>query len=295
MNRNHSIILATVSGIAAFINLLLLIFGLYVGMYPDDARKKFGDQFMTWFVSLPLPIIIAILIILLTCCILFSLWAAGIFNKKSETIPSQPTPITNQQIINDSATGLQNPTFNGPVNFGQLEDKKKDEFERLSKPKFTFHYLSWHDELLIKNATVEQFLIFIKNDISAGWWYTDVINIGYKIRYSVDAEQTIFYSPEKDNVDIPGFVFHGIKSKLVDNNKGGVSSSGGSHISNFFTISVEEIGLGDNVKLLVKFDTHEKDACGFFYHMQERLKKKSFKIKLQEGRERRMPQSFLTS
>lgn len=149
--------------------------------------------------------------------------------------------------------------------------KKKDSAEsRLEQPEIIFHRMFYHYELFIEGASPEQFANYIKESISASFWY---LHINNKIAYDVDWTRTKFYDPQKDNTVVYGIVFHGIKYDLEQREGGVLNRRNEIKIPEMFTVSIISGRLGDKTKLRVNFDTQIQDVCGFFDNMKKELGK----------------------
>ena len=152
----------------------------------------------------------------------------------------------------------------------ELESKKIIE----SKPEIVFYRRVYQRELLVENASAEQLMRYIKEGISGSLWY---LHIDDKIAYDVDSSQTKFYDPQKDNAITHGIVFNGIKydleQKKSENGQRILNRKNGQKIPDLFYVSISSAGLGDKTKLLVRFDTDIRDACGFFDVMKKELNK----------------------
>lgn len=143
------------------------------------------------------------------------------------------------------------------------------------EPEITFPNLFVHDELTINKAAPEQIVDYIKNSISSTLWY---LHIRDEIAYDVDQGQTKFYYPNKDNLSFYGIVFAGIKYDLESKGNGILNRKNGNKIPNLFTISISSAGLGNETKILLKFDTQIQDAEGFFYEWVIKELRKIFDV-----------------
>ena len=137
-------------------------------------------------------------------------------------------------------------------------------------PEIIFHRMFHHYELFVEGANPEQVVIYIKENISASFWYLHIDN---KIAYDVDHTRTKFYDPNRNNTVVYGIVFHGIKYALEQRAGKVLNRRNGEKIPEMFTVSIVSGGLGDKIKLQVNFDTQIRDVCGFFDIMKKELKK----------------------
>jgi hypothetical protein len=144
------------------------------------------------------------------------------------------------------------------------------------EPEIVFPNLVISHELIIETATPEQVMTFIKNSISSTLWYLHVDNA---VAYDVSQDQTRFYYPEKDNTSIHGIIFAGVKYDLEQKPGGILNRKNAENISSLFAISISPAGLGENTKLLLKFDTQFQDAGDFFNKWVKNELKKVFQVK----------------
>lgn len=165
--------------------------------------------------------------------------------------------------------GFQGNTFNAPVTFERAGSKRND-----SSQEIVFHRTNNHREFFILGATSEQVLNYIRNDVSASLWQFHTAD---NFAYDVFHTNSKFYYPDKDNVAIHGAFFHGIKYELEKRNDEIKNRRNGIHIPELFWISIAPVGVGENVRLQVNFETHDKEAVEFFNVMTKRLVK-MFKI-----------------
>jgi hypothetical protein len=272
MNKSKNIFVAIIGGISLFINLLLLGFNSYISMYPDDARKMFGDKFMTWFLGLRLPIIAGILALIFICCIIFSLWINGVFETKNKVleIPST-TNFRNRQNVSESGVGLQNPVFNAPVTFNNKDDNKKVEIERSSKPEITFPNRWKHFEFAIKGSSPEQIMTCIKSGTFDSWFIHLVID--NKVAYDIDSYRTKFYDPSRDNSLLYGGTFSTIKYELGTKENGTMRRTETEKINDMFSVSIIHSGFGNDSKSTIRFDSNDKNAIVFYNRLKEELSK----------------------
>jgi len=243
MNKSKSVIIAIIGAISLFINFLLLLFNWYVNIYPDEARKKFGDKFMSWFASLPLPIIIVGLVAIFIVCLLFSLWVNGVFNKKLSKV-----------IVQNS--GMKFETKQGA-------------------PKLcgVIFYPRWkYRKLIVKNGSLEQVITCLKNGIGTAFWNWH----NNTVWYEVDATRTEFYDPKTHDVTVHGFVVHGKKNDIVIKEGGIINIIIGSEekIENMFTLTIEPAGFKQKVKIHIRLNSDYDYAVPFFDDTQKALENK---------------------
>ena len=86
------------------------------------------------------------------------------------------------------------------------------------------------------------------------------------------------YYPEKDNTSIHGIIFAGVKYDLEQKPGGILNRKNAENIPSLFTISISSAGLGENTKLLLKFDTQFQDADDFFNKWVINELKKVFRV-----------------
>ncbi len=115
--------------------------------------------------------------------------------------------------ISDSSKGLAN-----------LESKQE-------QSEIIFHRMFHHFELTVEGASPEQVINYIKESISASFWYLHISN---KVAYDVDWTRSKFYSPQKDNTVVYGIVFHGIKYDLEQREGGVLNRRNGVKIPEMF-------------------------------------------------------------
>jgi hypothetical protein len=138
------------------------------------------------------------------------------------------------------------------------------------QPEIIFHTRYCSRVLILEGATPEQVINYIRDNISAGFWFNHLDN---KIAYDVDSTRTQFFDPQKDNTIVHGIIFHGIKHDLEQREGGILIRHEIQKIPNMFTMSVIPAGIGDKVKLRVKFDTDFPEVTYFFDIAEKELQK----------------------
>ena len=144
------------------------------------------------------------------------------------------------------------------------------------QPEITFPRTFYHRELHLLGTTVDQVITYIKNSISTTLWY---FNKDDKVAYFTDYERTKFYDPQKDNTNVHGIIFAGLKYDLeLIEETGLLKKKNEEKIPNMFNISIVTIGTGDNAKLLINFETQTPDASIFFDEWVKKLLNKEFTV-----------------
>jgi hypothetical protein len=155
------------------------------------------------------------------------------------------------------------------------EVKKKDELERLSKPKIDFSPRWKHfDDIVITGSEPKQIMTVIKADGMGAWFIHLVVDkVSYKLAYDIDYEETSFYEPEKDNTLLYGGIFSTIQYRLGTKKDGRLTKTQIGKMHEMFFISIIHIGSGDTARSTVRFDTNYPDAIGFYDRLKEGLNK----------------------
>lgn len=211
---------------------------------------KFMDGFYTYIPSWGWAIISAFIFI--------ALW---VWNKVEENQDSKKLPAQTSSHTKQSHSGGGDNVAGDKIVYG--EDKKKD-----NKQEIVFHRTYNHQEFFILKATSEQVLNYIRHDMSSSLWCFDTAdNLAYDVSYS----DSKFYYPDKDNVAVHGAFLHGIKYELEKRNDEIKNRKNGIHIPDLFWISIASVGIGENVRLQVNFETQDKEAVEFVNVMKKRL------------------------
>ncbi len=166
--------------------------------------------------------------------------------------------------------------------FGKSEDsKKKDDLERLSKPKIDFSPRWKHfDDIVIEGSTPKQIMTIIQADGMGNWFLHLVVDeFLNKFAYDVSYEETNFYDPDKDNTLLDGGTFSTIKYRLGTKEGGVLTRTQIQKIQDMFAISIAHSGVGNAIKSTVRFDTNYPDAIGFHDRLKEELSKQFTVIK----------------
>lgn len=245
MNKIKAIVVAIIGGVSLFTNFLLLGFNFYVSIFPDDARKMFGDKILNRFMELPLPIIVGVLIVVFICCIGFSLWTSGVFDKKSLPV-SQGSDMPFKANKGGVAVKENTGTISVTNNFGDVSKKKVKSFD-VNALDFEYHRRWRHSRFSVYDAKLSSLLDYIKNGISTLFLYYQESDF---VSYETDLGNTKYWNPNIDNVIYHGVVFRGIKKLFEMNSEGKKVKKEEIKLDILFTIYVEQIKTPDKKSMI---------------------------------------------